>query len=130
MKILLDKTESYTLVALEEARLDAALTPGLKTELVTLNAEGISNLILDLEKVTYADTTGLSALILANNLCKEAGGMLVVCGATGQPSQLLKLSQVDNSLAVVPTRAEAIEHIAFGQIEAELKRALEDGDAL
>ena len=48
MKYSIDKKEQYSLVSLEEEKLDASVAPELKSELITMHAEGTRNLILDM----------------------------------------------------------------------------------
>ena len=51
MKYIINKEEKYTVFKLDEEKLDSVLSPQLKSELVTLNAEGVKNVILDLSNV-------------------------------------------------------------------------------
>ncbi len=122
MKYLLDKQDNYTLIALEEDRLDSAVSPLLKSELVTLNAEGVRNMVLDLTKVKYTDSSGLSAILVANRICKDSGGTLAIAGISDHTMKLIRLSQLEHVLNIVPTRDEAIENVMLGDIEAELRR--------
>ena len=39
--------EKYTLLSLQEEKLDTLIAPDLKSEFITLNAEGITNIILN-----------------------------------------------------------------------------------
>jgi anti-anti-sigma factor len=125
MKYLLDKQETYVLVALKEDRLDSSISPQLKSDFVTLHAEGMRNLVLDLSEVMTIDPNGLSAILEANRLCKEANGTMVICGLSDTTLNLIRLSQLENSLMILPTRHEAIEFITFGEIESELRKALD-----
>ena len=61
MKYTIDKKDSYTIITIEEKKLDTTVAPDLKSEFVKLNAEGINNLILDLTNVKYTDSSGLSS---------------------------------------------------------------------
>lgn len=121
MKYLLDKQETYTLIALEEEKLDSSVSPNLKSELVTLNAEGVRNMVLDLTKVKYTDSSGLSAILVANRICKDSGGTLALVGVSDHTLKLIRLSQLESVLNIVPTREEAVEHIMFGDIETQLR---------
>ncbi|MGB1241977.1 MAG: STAS domain-containing protein, partial [Chitinophagales bacterium] len=60
MKFALDKKDSYTVFSLLEPKLNTLFAPDLKTELTILHNEGIGNIILDLEKVAFVDSSGLS----------------------------------------------------------------------
>jgi anti-sigma B factor antagonist len=41
MKYSIDKREQYSILKLDEEKLDSPLSPALKSEFVTLNAEGV-----------------------------------------------------------------------------------------
>ena len=124
MKFSVDKQDQYTIIGLDEEKLDSSISPNLKSEFVTLNAEGIRNLVLDMSKVKYTDSSGLSAILVANRLCKEAGGSLALAGVSEHTMKLIKISQLDSILNILPTRHEAIESIKLGEIEADLKKGL------
>lgn len=68
MKYSIDKNEQYSILRLQEEKLDSPLSPALKSEFVTLNAEGIKNIIIDLTEVKYVDSSGLSALLVGNRI--------------------------------------------------------------
>ena len=71
MKYSVDKQEKYCVIRLHEEKLDSVLAPQLKSELVTLNAEGIENVILDLTEVKYTDSSGLSAILVGNRVFND-----------------------------------------------------------
>ena len=50
MKYTIDKQEKYCMLKLHEEKLDSSVAPGLKSELITLHAEGMKNIILVLEQ--------------------------------------------------------------------------------
>ena len=119
MKFTLDKQEKYVLFQLHEGKLDATLTPMLKTEMVTLNAEGFRNLILDLSETKYMDSSGLSAVLTGNRLCKEAEGVFVLTGLSDHVQKLIKISQLESVLHILPTIPEAIDAVFFHELESE-----------
>jgi anti-sigma B factor antagonist len=121
MKYYLDKQETYTLIGLEEEKLDSTVSPNLKSELVTLNAEGVRNMVLDLTNVKYTDSSGLSAILVANRLCKDAGGTLAIAGVSEHTLKLIRISQLDTVLNILPTRQEAIDAVMMDDIEGELR---------
>jgi anti-anti-sigma regulatory factor len=51
MKYTIDKQEKYSLLRLHEDKLDSSVAPGLKSELITLHAEGVRNIVLDMAEV-------------------------------------------------------------------------------
>ena len=125
MRYIVDKQEKYTLIQLEEEKLDTTLAPKLKSELVTFNAEGIKNLILDLSKVKYCDSSGLSALLVANRLCQESDGVLVLSGVRDHVHKLLKISQLEQVFNLLPTVEESVDAIFMSEIENDLNKEVE-----
>ena len=106
---------------MQEERLNSANSPDLKSELLVLNAEGYKNLILNLEEVKYIDSSGLSAIIVGNRICKEADGTFVVCGLQDAVKKLLEISQLTSILNIVPTVDESQDYIKMEELERELK---------
>ena len=64
----------YTLVTSNVDKLDTTCAPELKSELVYLNKTNVRNLVIDMGKTRYCDSSGLSALLVANRLCKGVNG--------------------------------------------------------
>ncbi len=111
MKYSIDKQERYTVFKLHEEKLDTVLAPSLKSELVTLNAEGVQNLILDLSEVKYTDSSGLSAILVGNRVYGESNGFFVIARITDHVMKLIKISQLDSVLNIADSVEDAIEAI-------------------
>ncbi|WP_462265504.1 STAS domain-containing protein [Mucilaginibacter sp.] len=122
MKFTVDKHEKYVLIKLNESKLNSLVTPQLKSELILLNAEGQRNIILDLCQVKFADSSGLSSLLVGHRLCKNAEGVFVLACLNDSVSRLVTISQLDNVLSIVPSTEEAIDLIFMEEIEKELKK--------
>jgi anti-anti-sigma factor len=116
------KEEKYTLVTIETEKLDTQVAPGLKTDLVVLKSEGVKNIIIDLSNTRYCDSSGLSAILIANRLCKESGGTFVICGVQDPVMKLISISQLDSILNITPTAQEAIDFIFMDEIEKDLNQ--------
>lgn len=121
MKFSLDKQEKYTIISLEEDKLDSTISPLLKSEFITLNAEGNRNLILDLAKVRFSDSSGLSAILVANRLCTGLEGIFILTALSDHVSKLIKISQLDTVLTILPTVAEAVDSVFMHELERNLK---------
>ncbi|HTB31442.1 MAG TPA: STAS domain-containing protein, partial [Bacteroidia bacterium] len=61
-------------------------------------SEGAKNIILDLSDSRYCDSSGLSAILVGNRLCKNAGGKLVITGVREPVKKLILISQLDSIL--------------------------------
>ena len=120
MKFSIDKEEKYVIFKLEEEKLDSSIAPNLKSEFITLNAEGFNNIVFDLTGTKYIDSSGLSAILVANRLCDNASGGLVLFGVSDHVMKLFKISQLDSVISILPTQEEAIDRIFMDQIEKEL----------
>ena len=122
MKFTVDKHEKYILLKLNESKLNSLITPQLKSELILTNTEGQRNIILDLSQVKFADSSGLSSLLVGHRLCKNASGSFILTGLNDAVSRLITISQLESVLTIVSTAEEAIDLIFMEEIEKELKK--------
>ena len=121
MKYSIDKQEKYCLIKLHEEKLDSTLAPTLKSDFITLHAEGVKNVILELSDVKYIDSSGLSALLVGNRVYHEDGGLFIIAGITDHVMKLIKISQLDSVLNLVPTSEEAVDAVFLNEIENDLE---------
>ncbi|WP_114751224.1 STAS domain-containing protein [Pleomorphovibrio marinus] len=117
MKYTVDKKEQYVVFTLLEDKLDTALSPHLKSELLTVHAEGYRNLVLDMSQVKYTDSSGLSALLVGNRTFSEGGGIFVIASPKEHVMKLIKISMLDKVLKVVDSHEEAAEAIFIHEID-------------
>jgi anti-anti-sigma factor len=123
MKYTIDKQEKYSLLRLHEDKLDSSVAPGLKSELITLHAEGVRNIVLDMAEVKYTDSSGLSALLVGNRIVQEDGGIFILTTLSEHTMKLIKISQLDSVLNIVPKVEEAIDAVFMHEIEKDLKNS-------
>lgn len=109
MSFKIEKTDKYTIIKLEVDKLDSNLAPTLKSELVVLNTDGSKNIIIDLSATRYCDSSGLSAILVANRLCKNSQGVFVLTGLQEPVKKLISISQLDTILNITETLAQALE---------------------
>lgn len=121
MKYTIDKQEKYTLLRLHEEKMDSSVAPNLKSEMVTLHAEGVRNIILDLTEVKYTDSSGLSALLVGNRIFQEDGGIFILTRLSEHTMKLIKISQLDSVLNILPSVEEAIDAVFMHEIEKDMK---------
>ena len=127
MKYTIEKTEKYTLIQLHDDKLTSIIAPDLKTELVKLNAEGIKNIILDLSEVKYVDSSGLSSILVGNRLSENEEGLFAISAPSEHVIKLIKISQLDSILTILPSKEEAIDAIFMNELEKNL-RAEDQGE--
>ena len=121
MKYTIDKKEQYTLLDLHEEKLDSTMAPHLKSDLVSLHAEGSKNFILNLNEVKYIDSSGLSALLVGNRITADEGGVMIITTVSDHVMKLIKISQLDSILKILPTVEEAVDAVFMHEIEGDLK---------
>ena len=119
MKFTIDKQEKYCVFSLQEDKLNSQTGPLLKSEMILLNAEGFRNIIFDLSDVKFVDSSGLSAILISDRLCKNAEGTFVLSGMNEQVLRLLKISQLDSVLHTVRTLQEAKDLVLMEEIERD-----------
>ena len=100
MEFKIDKFENHTLIKVLEEKLDTHIAPTLKSELV-----------LDLGNCRYCDSSGLSAILVANRLCKNANGTFVLTGLNDAVERLITISQLDTVLNISNSLDEAVSLI-------------------
>jgi anti-sigma B factor antagonist len=111
MEFKIEKLENYTSIQILEEKLDTHIAPSLKSELVLISGNGEKNIILDLSNCRYCDSSGLSAILVANRLCKNAGGKFVLTGLNDAVERLIIISQLDTVLNITETFNEAVSMI-------------------
>jgi anti-sigma B factor antagonist len=126
MKFTVDKHEKYAILTLAEETLDTRLAPNLKSELVLLNSTGFRNVILDLSAVQFADSSGLSAMLVGNRMCESSNGTFVVACATDNVKKLIEISQLQDVLHLIPSLEEASDYVFIEEIQRELGAEDED----
>jgi anti-anti-sigma factor len=103
------KIEGYSLIKVLNDRLDTNIAPDLKSELVRVNADGECNIILDVSNCDYCDSSGLSAILVANRLCEDKLGTFILTGLQPDVEQIVHLSMLHTVLVITRTVAEAEE---------------------
>ncbi|WP_296701069.1 STAS domain-containing protein [Algoriphagus sp.] len=126
MKYSIDKKEQYVVFSPQEEKIDSLIAPALKSEILTIHAEGYPHMVLDLSAVKYVDSSGLSALLVGDREFGRNGGIFVISGIQDHVLKLLKISMLDKKLNLVSTLEEAGEAIFMHEIESGEEEEEED----
>ena len=121
MKFSIDKRERFCVLKIDEEKLLSNFAPLLKSELVMLHTEGFKNIILDLEPVQFVDSSGLSALLVGNRLSKESGGTFVLTNLNTHIQKLIKISQLESILNIIPTLSESVDFVIMEELDRDLR---------
>ena len=123
MKFEIEHKDKAVIIRTNVEKLDALHAPELKSEFVILNKEGHKNLILDLSSTRYCESSGLSAVLVANRLCRDSDGSFVLCGLQEAVEKLIRISQLDKVLKITPTLNEAIDLVYMDEVERDIDRS-------
>jgi len=108
MDFEIKRTTDYTLVKVLNEKLDTLNATDLKSELVVINANGEKNIVLDVSNCTYCDSSGLSAILVANRLCEDAIGTFILTGLQPDVEQIIRISMLHTVLTITKTVDEAV----------------------
>ena len=104
-------TCKYSFISILVEKLDTHIAPAVKSELVLIAGNGEKNIIIDLQKARYCDSSGLSAILVANRLCKNANGTFVLTGLQNAVERLISISQLDTVLNIEGSIEKAVDLI-------------------
>lgn len=112
MNFTLNHTGSIAIIASGVEKLNALYAQELKDMLLQLQKNGVNQVVLDLGVSRYCDSSGLSAILLGNRICKEASGKFVLCGLQENVEKLIQMAQLDKVLTITKNHQQANEAIA------------------
>ncbi|MFF3216908.1 STAS domain-containing protein [Streptomyces sp. NPDC002886] len=101
-------TEDDLALAHVTGELDIATAPHLRTQALALIEQGHRHLILDLQAVTFCDSSGFNALVGIFRCAKAADGTLVLAAVPDRLQRLLHLTGLDTLMPAHSTAAHAL----------------------
>jgi anti-anti-sigma factor len=108
MEIEVETRGNHVAVVALEGRLDMLTAVDVKQKLASVVAEGSHRLVVDLDKVTFVDSSGLGALISGLKAARVAGGDLRLASPGKQVRYILEVSTLDRVLRPYATVEEAL----------------------
>jgi anti-sigma B factor antagonist len=88
--------------------LDLASSPELEQELERATASDLELLVIDLRKLEFMDSTGLSVLVRAHQRATQSGKRFAIVKGPQQVQRLLSLTGVAERLTVVDEPEELL----------------------
>ena len=73
-----------------------------------------------MQSVKYSDSSGLSALLVGERLCKDSNGTFVIAGPCDAVEKVMKIARLDKALHITHTMSEAIDLIFMEEVERDL----------
>jgi anti-sigma B factor antagonist len=91
-----------------EGEIDLHVSPEVAESLRTMTAKRPKQLVVDLTKVTYLDSSGLAVLIEGMQNVQEYGGRFVVAGVQESVKHIFDIARLDQVFQIFPTVDEAL----------------------
>src|SRR3954462_13525628 len=106
--------DDHTRILDASGEIHVSTAPRFSERLNAAIADGKTALILDFSRVEFIESTGLSVLRNGlRRLTRREGALLLVCtNPTGL--RLFEIKRLHSTFDIVPTREEALEHVANG----------------
>lgn len=112
MKYEIEHDEGVTILSIKNEKLDSGIAPKFKSRIIILaNAEEKDNLIIDMSSVEYADSSGISGLLMAHRLYRDSQRRMVICAVTKRVMDLIKITRLDQVLSFAPDRESALHQL-------------------
>lgn len=106
------RVRDITIFKLNEKRLDTNISGLLKGEFtMMLKVEGVSKLIIDLSEVESCDSSGLSAILVANRILSSSEGHIRLAAPSEKVHTLIRITQLDRVLPVTDSVEQAIKEL-------------------
>jgi anti-sigma B factor antagonist len=112
MNFEIKQSNGITIFKLNEKRLDTNISGLVKGEFTILvKSEGVNKLIIDMSEVESCDSSGLSAILVANRLIHSSNGQMRIAAPSEKVFSLIKITQLDRVLPVCGTVDEALSDL-------------------
>lgn len=111
MCIETQQKDRFLVVTFLEKRLSAALAPQFELRMRELIQAGHQDILLDLSRVDFIDSSGLGAVVSSFKLLGNKGHF-VLCGVHGAVNSLLNLTRMDKVFSIYASLEEAIRGVS------------------
>ncbi|WP_019505076.1 STAS domain-containing protein [Pleurocapsa sp. PCC 7319] len=89
-----------------EGILDSVNTNDLRREILDLINSGVKIVLVNLQDITFMNSSGMGALVATLKAVKAAGGELALCSLSDQVRIIFELSRMDRIFQVYGDRQE------------------------
>jgi anti-sigma B factor antagonist len=107
MQLAIETVGTVAIAALPVEELDAGNVGELKRDIAPL-LEAHANLVLDLSRLRFVDSSGLGAFISCLRKLNAKGGELKLCGMSRQVRAVFELVRMHRVFDILATREEAV----------------------
>jgi len=109
MNLNLQKTNGYSVLSIQEERIDAHNSGELKEVILRLIEQGEVNIIVQLERVRFIDSSGLGALLSGYKNAAAKSGKLALVGLQQQVLSMFELTRLNRVFEIYADLTEAFD---------------------
>jgi anti-sigma B factor antagonist len=113
LKITERVVDGVTVVALEGRVVLGEESTALREKVKSLLTAGQKKIVLNMDNVTYIDSSGLGTLVAAHTSARSQGTSLKLCNLGSKFQELLQVTRLVTVFEVYPSEAAAIS--SFGK---------------
>lgn len=99
--------ENYSIISSAVDKLNLSNASKLKSLILTINNSSVSNIIIDLTATSYCDSSGLSAILSANRLCKNSNGQFILTGLQPNVKKMIEIAQLHRVFSITENLEQA-----------------------
>jgi anti-sigma B factor antagonist len=92
-------------------RFDASTANVLKDVFYDVIIGNTTHVIVDMEQVSFIDSSSLAALVSALKMLRRVGGSLLLAGMQPQARMVFSLTMLDQIISIYPSRQAAIDSL-------------------
>lgn len=111
MKIELEHPSSDRVVVRPMGRVDVESASALRDSLKQIADSSPAIVVVDLERVDFIDSSGLSALVSGLKATRQAGGLICLSRPHPQALTALRLTLLDRVFPIFPSVEEALNQV-------------------
>lgn len=110
MQIEQSQVKGFTVISVK-GELDINSSPDLKAVLTKLIDKKIFQMMVNLEGVTYIDSSGLATLIETVQHVRKGNGVMSLVGMSAKIKNLFEITKLDRLFKIYSTQEEALSQL-------------------
>jgi anti-sigma B factor antagonist len=107
-KIASRQIGNKTVVDVDAQNVDFRNCEAIKSAVAGMVAQGQKDILLNLSKVSFMDSSGLSVILFCKRTCEEVSGTFGVYGLQNYVNNLVNLTNLNKTIDIFKSEAEAV----------------------
>lgn len=100
------------IIVIPQGEIDMHNSPQLRKTLQEATKDNPANLLIDLEAVTYMDSSGLATLVEIFQSVQKNGKKLALSSPMDTVKNIFSITRLDEIFPIYPSREEALKELA------------------